>query len=773
MLLTKRTILSLCASVLALAQAAFGQFSIIGKEVTEVDININGPKTVSESRIRNYMSVKAGQVFSYDKLDEDVKNLYESGLVDDVKFLAEPTADGIKIVAEVETRPSLSKIEFEGNHSYSDSKLRMLSGMKPGGALNDGEILKGKRAIEKHYKNKGYPDMELSYRLEKSKDGYSDLHFVIKEGEKGQIDEIYFEGNDAFADVVLEKEMKTKEKGIFSFITKSGQLDGAVLEEDVQKVVKYYQNNGYLRANIPGIERKEKDNGKIDLILQVSEGERYTVSGVGFNGMKVFTYDQMWPALSLIKGDSYSADKMQADIKMIRNYYGAKGYADVRVRPELKNTANNGVAISYNITEGKRYKVGRVNIQGNENTKDHVVRREVPLTPGKWFNSVDLDITKSRLRNLNYFNNVSATGSKSSREGYRDVDIQVSEKRTGSLGFGAGFSSIDSIVGYINLEQTNFDIMDPWGFTGGGQRFSMSARAGSQTQDFRVGLTEPWFLGRRLSFGGELYYQDRRFLSDEFDQRNWGGALNLRKPLGKRGSIKAEYRMENVLVAVNAANLTNGSSFAAEDGEYWRSALSLSYLFDSRDSNITPRRGEKLDLTATYAGGVIGGDVDAYTLNARASKHFLLPFDVIINLTNDFTVVDSTGDGSIPIFERTFIGGARNLRGFDFRDVGSVARGTRDAVTNETIGGQTSAIATAELTFPIANTVRGAVFGDAGFVNVDEYDFDPAGLHTDVGVGVRLQLPFGPFAIDYAIPVEFGDQLDDSGRFQFYLDYKF
>lgn len=739
------------------------------KTITGVDININGPKSVSENRLRNFMSVKPGQKFSYDKLDDDVKRLYESGLVDDVTFLAEPNAEGIKIVAEVVTRPSLEAIAYEGNTIFSDKKLRTETEMVSGGALNDTEILRGKRNIEKLYLEKGFPDTSVTYRIDDGDNGFSNLVFIINEGIKGEVDEITFVGNNAFSGVELEREMETKEKGVFSFLTKSGQIDNSVLQQDIQNIINFYQNEGYLRVDIPEIDRiPAKKEGMVDLVIQINEGNLYTVSGVGFKGLKVFTTDEIWKALTLLEGDAYSAEKMQDDIKLIRSYYGSKGYADARVKPVLKNTASDGVYITYEITEGSRFRVGSVNIQGNNTTKDNVIRREVPLTPGEWFNSVDLETTKNRLRNLNYFNNVQTTANNSSRSGYRDVDIQVDEKRTGSLGFGAGFSSIDSIVGYINLEQTNFDLSNPWGFTGGGQRFATSLRAGAETTDFRMSLTEPWFLGRRLSLGGELYYQDRRFLSNEFDQTNFGGAVFIRKPLGRRAYLRTEYRLEKIDVDVDSDNLTNGSLFAQEDGSFTRHAIKTSYVYDSRDSNVTPRRGHKLDLSATYA----FGDVNAYTLNLRGAKHILLPYDIILNLSGDASVVDGLGDDAVPIFERTFSGGARDLRGFDFRDVGAVNDGTRDAVTQETLGGLTSAWGSVELTFPLINTVRGAVFTDFGLVSADSYDFSGT-LHTDVGVGLRLNLPFGPFAVDYAIPVSTGDQDDDSGRFQFYLDYQF
>ena len=435
--------------------------------------------------------------------------------------------------------------------------------------------------------------------------------------------------------------------------------------------------------------------------------------------------------------------------------------------PDIREASDARVNIFYRVTTGTRKKVGRVNIQGNTKSQDKVIRREVPMRPGENFNSVDLDTTRRRLQNLNYFENVEVSSSNSSRDGFRDVNILVNEKKTGSVNFGLGFSSIDNIVGFINLEQTNFDIKN-WGrFTGGGQRFSLTLRAGSQRRDFRLSLVEPWFLGKKLSLGTELYYRDQLFLSDEFDQTNIGGAVFLRAPIGRKAYIRGEYRLEQVEVSVDS---DASAAFQQEDGDFLRSALSLNYVYDSRDSNKLPRRGHKVDLGASISGGFLGGDVDTYTISGSGTKHWNLLWDTILTARGSFAVVDGYGDTDVPpIFERQFLGGARDVRGFEFRDIGP-----RDANSGETLGGSTSLFASLELTFPVTEKVRGAVFYDLGFVNEDAWDFGGSDLASDVGVGLRLDLPIGPLAVDYAVPLSTpDDESDNGGQFNFYLNYQF
>lgn len=738
-----------------------------GKKVVAVEIRYRGAKTVDEARLRSHMSVAPGKIYSQTKLDEDTKTLYASGLVDDVQWYAEDVEGGVKVIAEVVARPLISGIGFDGNSTFNEKKLAKETKITVGQLLSDAEILKARRNIEAYYEGYGYPDVSVTHRLQAtSREGYADLVFIIGEGEKSEVYNITFDGNNAYKDADLRKEMNTKEKGLFSFFSKSGRINSLALDEDIDKLEDFYRSKGYWRARVGAPKRVPHKSG-INLVFPVNEGPKYIVNSINFPDIKVFKREELLPALTLVENIPFSSKKVRDDIRAIRSYYGSRGYADATVVPDIREASEARVNIFYRVTTGTRKKVGRVNIQGNTKSQDKVIRREVPMRPGENFNSVDLDTTRRRLQNLNYFENVEVSSGNSSRDGFRDVNILVSEKKTGSVNFGLGFSSIDNIVGFVNLEQTNFDITN-WGrFTGGGQRFSLTLRAGSQRRDFRLSLVEPWFLGKKLSLGTELYYRDQLFLSDEFDQTNIGGAVFLRAPVGRKAYIRGEYRLEQIEVSVDS---DSSAAFQQEDGEFIRSALSLNYVYDSRDSNKLPRRGHKVDLGASIAGGFLGGDVDTYTISASGTKHWSLLWDTILTARGSFAVVDGYGDTDVPpIFERKFLGGARDVRGFEFRDIGP-----RDEPSGETLGGSTSFFASVELTFPVTEKVRGAVFYDLGFVNEDSWDFSGSDLASDVGVGLRLDLPIGPLAVDYAIPLSTpDDESDNGGQFNFYLNYQF
>jgi len=753
-----------------------------GKTITEVAVRFTGAKTVDEARLRNLMTSKAGTPYHAESLDNDIKSLFESGLVDDVRFLAEAVGDKVRLIAEVTTRPGLGGVGFVGNTVFTDQKLAKESKMKTGGALSDEQILEARRNIEKYYQGYGYPDVKVTHKTQATgQAGLSDLIFVIDEGQKNEIRKIRFEGIHAFTDPELRKEMKTKEKGWFSWLTKSGRFESNQLDTDLDAILDYYRSKGYLRASSPGMRREPVKDGRVDLIIPINEGDKYTVAGVGFGKMTVFKPEELYPSLTLNTNAAYSSKKMRADITMIRSYYGSRGYADALVTPDIRDAGPNRVGITYRVTEGARFRVGRVNIAGNTKTKDKVIRREIPLKPGDMFNSVELDTTKSRLQNLQYFSDVQASGSPGGT-GYRDVNVLVEEKATGSVGIGAGFSSIDSIVGFLTLEQSNFDLFNPWNFTGGGQRFAMNLRAGSQRSEASMSLVEPWFMDRQLALGGEIFYKESTYFSDYYKQTNLGAAISLRKPLGPKGSIKGEYRMENVNIDSTVNNFSYQHPAGTFDGDnsqlsqqkiggdYLRSALSANYVYDSRDSSIQPRSGHKVDLGLTFAG--VGGDVNTLTFSAQAQKYWNLKWDSIFSLTGEVACVDSTNGGDVPIFERMFLGGGRTLRGFKFRDVGP-----RDVgYTNEVYGGKSLGYITMEYTIPIIETVRAAVFSDTGFVNSGSWDISPRDIYSDVGFGIRLKLPISPLplALDYAIPVSSPDtQADKGGQFNFYLNYQY
>ncbi|MEP6955349.1 MAG: BamA/TamA family outer membrane protein, partial [Chthoniobacterales bacterium] len=335
----------------------------------------------------------------------------------------------------------------------------------------------------------------------------------------------------------------------------------------------------------------------------------------------------------------------------------------------------------------------------------------------------------------------------------------------GSLNFGAGFSTIDSIVGFVEMTQGNFDLTNWPNFTGGGQKFRTRIQIGSQRKDFVVALTEPYFLDRQLSLGGELYYREANFLSNVYDQRNYGFSIVARKPIGRFMSASVEYRLEEIDVFNVRSDAS--SAISLEKGARTKSQVTTSFVYDSRDNPFLTRKGQRVVVTPYISGGFLGGDTQLYGVDIEGAQYFHLPGDLILLFNGQFRGVDTWGSGDrVPIFERLFLGGTNDLRGFDFRDVGP-----KDD-KGEPLGGGTSLRGTVELTFPIIEKVRAAVFYDAGFVEPKSFDLGGR-LSSDVGLGLRLDLPIGPIRLDYGFPVQTGGNNSSSGKFNFNVGYQF
>ena len=739
--------------------------SFSGKKITDIQVKYSGDKTVDSQRIINQMSSSIGSKYNAEKLDTDIRTLYKSGLVDNVSISGVNHLGGVKLVASVSTRPILASVGFAGNTKFMDKTLARKTKLSTGKIFGATDVVAAKKAIREYYLSFDYPDIAISHSIQKTtRQGYANLVFNIQEGTKNTIKKITFQGNRAFDHNLLLKEIETRKKGIFSFITNSGQIDHNKLAEDVEKIVDFYKDNGYLKANSPGAKFNTLKNGKLELIIPVNEGVKYSVNSISFGKMTQFTPAQLLPTFVLDAGDPYSQSQLREDVKTIRAYYGSRGFADVKVKPKITNASGNKINIRYEITEGARSKVGKINISGNAITKDKVIRREVTLKPGKPFNSVELTTIKNRLKSLNYFDPVYVDSSASSSSGHRDLNIQVKDKETGSLSFGVAFSSIDSLVGFVGLEQRNFDIFNWRNFRGGGQRFKINIRAGGETTDASVSLIEPWFLGRKLEAGIQLYYQDLLFLSSEYDLTKMGAAFHVRKAIGKKSSIRAELRWENNEVQLED-DVTAASDFQQFEGDFSRTELTVSYIYDSRNARITARRGHKIDAGLTYS----MGDAETYTLYAKASKYWNFKYDIIWNLRGELATTEAYGSNSlVPIFDRHFLGGARNMRGFEFNDIGS-----RDSVSGEVFGGSSKAYITSEFTFPLVDNIRGAVFSDVGSVSEDSFSFGDD-IYADAGLGLRLNLPIGPLALDYAIPLTSPDEIaDNGGQFNFYISTSF
>ena len=759
---------SLCAlfaSVLARAQAP--QSAPGPPTIRSIEVQYAGPATISKERILAQMRTKVGQPYSNEVVQEDIKALYKTGYVRNVRIFAQPQGDGVKVIVAVQTQAILREIEINGAERLKPKRLRKEMKVKLNQAVNEQALEEARQKIIEIYQGKGYNDVTVEYRVEPidEKRGTARVVFTVTEGVKGAISQIRFEGNAHVKNATLRKQMKTRGRTLVYFVDKTGRLDEVQLEQDLDKIREYYQNHGFIDVEIREVRRDRTPKGPMIITIVVSEGPQYHVRQLTITGYQHSTDARIRAFLKMKEGSVYSPKQLRDDAKAVADAYGSGGYVDLEITPEGTPAGPALIDVHYTIEEGTRSFVNRVNIEGNTRTKDKVIRREVLVAPGDVFNTVRVDTTKKRLENLGYFAKVETYPEETDIPGRKDLTILVQEKRTGSLSFGGGFSTVDKLVGFAELTQGNFDMFNWPSFTGGGQKFRLRLQYGTERKDFILAITEPYFLDRRLSLGGQAFFTEANYLSAQYDQRNYGISFELRKPINAYMYATLGY----ILQDIDIFNVDPSASafIQSQKGSSVESKIVSSLVYDSRDNPLLSRRGQRITFSPAIAGGFLGGDTQIYALDLEGSQYFHLPWDTILLLNGEIATVSQWGAGNqVPIYERLFLGGSNNLRGFPFREVGPQDE------NGEPTGGQTMARTTIEWTFPIIEKARGALFYDMGFVNSDAWSFGFNHMASDIGIGIRLDLPIGPLRLDYGYPV-MRDGYNGGGHFNFNVGYQF
>src|SRR6184192_1256683 len=660
--------------------------------VRSIDVQYTGPATISRERILAQMRTKVGLPYSDTVAETDIRALYNTGQVQNVRIFGQPESDGVKVIVAVQTRTMLNEIQIDGATRISPKKLRKNLGVKLNTPLREEDLEKGREKIMETYQAHGFNDVDVQFHVEPidATRGTSRVVYTVNEGIKGAISRILFEGNTHFSNQTLRKQMKTKGKTIISVFDKSGRLDETQLQDDVQKVREFYQNHGYIDVVVGDVRKQRTSSGALQIVIAIDEGPQYHVGKLTFVGYKATTLEKLRAVVKIKEGAVYSAKAIKDDAKSIADNYGSGGFVDLTVVPESSPPHNGLIDLTYRIDEGQRSYVDRINISGNSRTKDKVIRREVSIAPGDIFNTVRVETTKKRLENLGYFSKVDAFPVDTGVAGRKNLDLLVEEKRTGSLNFGAGFSTVDSLVGFVELTQGNFDITNWPSLTGGGQKFRIRLQAGTQRKDVEIAFTEPWFMDRPISVGFTSFYHEANYLSSIYDQRNYGFSLDVRKGIRPFLYGSLGYRLESI-DTFNVV-VTASDQLLAETGPSTKSVFTANLTWDRRDNPFLTRSGERITYTWWVAGP--GGTEQIYGFDVEASKYWRLPWDTILLINAEVAGVDRWGDQTklVKIYDRLFLGGSNNLRGFDFRDVGP-----KDP-NGEPLGGQSMARATIEWT---------------------------------------------------------------------------
>ncbi len=785
--------------------------------IKSIEVQHIGPRAVSDDLVRANIRVKPGDPYSKLNIDDDVLSLYGTGYFFYIDVRQEPEDDGVKLIYRIQAKPILSDIRFEGNDVYSTRKISKKVTSKVGQPLDEAQLYKDAREIQQMYEKSGYLRTTVTNILNIDENaGRGTVTFEIHEAPKQRIKRVDFPGHQAFKEGRLRKVVKTRRRWMFSWLTGSGRFKEDVVQEDRERLRDFYRNEGYIDFELKDVKVTELDPKRLHVDFVIEEGQPYKVGSVTFEGNQIFSTNQIISGiehrlgtrvehgLSLTPGETFKPRLHVRDIDAIEDFYGARGYIDVQFPTTLRavripNTSSNTIDLAYQIEEGSQSYIEKIEIKGNSKTKDRVIRRELAVAPGEVFNMVRVKISTNRLYQLQYFDKVDARPEKTEVPTRRNLVIGVEERNTGNFSIGAGFSSVDSLVGFAEMSQGNFDIGNPPFFTGGGQKLRLRAQFGTRRQDYLATFIEPWLFGQRLALQVDLYHRDYQFLSSLYDETRTGARIGLTKGLndyfrgGEFFRVGVAYTIESVDLDFNDADLLptvtriegpgHGSTIvtdpprispelAQEEGRRLVSKVTASIVYDTRNS-ILPDKGQRVELIGEIAGGPLGGDSDFYRLELRAAQYFR-GFDEghIIEILGRIGVSEAYGDSDrVPLFDRYFLGGLYTLRGFRYRDVGPVD------INNEPVGGSTYWFGSLEYSIPVIERVRVAAFYDIGMVYYDPYSFQLRApqrhfYNDNWGIGIRLNLPIGPLRLDYAFPITSEDyNSSHGGRFQFGVGY--
>jgi len=766
------TLLALLSLLLCMTTAVFAQQAAEEPIINKLMIEFKGPRNVSDQAVLAHVRVREGEPYNLPLVDQSIRSLYQTNLYEFIEVQREPApGDKINLRFVIIPKFKIQSILFSGNEEYSDARLRDKIESSPADPVDELRIKRDADAIQEYYQKKGYANAEVDYQIERNEErGDAVVTYLISEGNKRRIADIEFKGAEQIDEDDLEDVMQTGEYiPVLSILTGSGKFEEDKFFEDLEALRQYYKNQGYLDVEIreSDVQFLYPSEKKLKIVIQIEEGRQYQVGEITFDGNRLYSNEQVQEVITLEPGDTFSPSRVDENAENIRDLYGRDGYLDTGVRAErIPNIDTGNIDLNYSIREGDKYFVESVNISGNTKTKSVVITRELALAPGDVFDTVRMKNSEARLENTRFFEHrggVTVSPEETNIPGRRNLRIQVKEADTGQISFGAGFSSLERGVVFGELQQSNFDLFNYKNrFQGDGQKFRIRMELGTRSNEMLLSFEEPWVFERRLAFGFDLFRTETDYVSTLYNELRTGTEIYFRKRLFELVDARLFYRVESVDVsdidAIAPIALKN------EAGERSVSKPGIGFSRDTRDNLLVTTEGSRVEYLTAVAGGPFMGQTDYWENEIRGGKWITLhPYRTqVLQIVGRAGAIMPYGDSpDTPFFDRYFLGGPYSLRGFDYRDVGP-----KD-VNGQEVGGNSFAYGSLEYSIEVAEPVRFAVFYDWGFVNSDEFDYDPSDYNDNWGVGMRVLMMGSPLRLDFGFPITADDFNDDGAQFHF------
>ena len=719
---------------------------------------VSGNDRIETDAIKRVIQTQEDTVYLNKNIRKDIKSIYAMGYFDDVRATASDTLNGKVVTFEVKEKETVRHIGIRGNRRFDDEEIEGLLGTRTGAIVNVATLQRDVTEIENFYKQEGYHNVKAGYEMDPLPDNRANVDFVIEEGEKAFIRGISFTGNQAYDDDTLKGLMKTSEKGFFSWLTASGDLDRQTLEQDIAKIAAFYHNHGYIQARVgaPNI-TYEKDSIFVD--IKIEEGPQFSVGEVDIEGDLIHSKEDLIEGLKIRNEQVYNREVVREDLLSLADTYSDNGYAYADISPRInKDMEKHRADITYVINKGPLVYFEKIVITGNTKTRDKVIRRQLKVYEQELFSGKRLKRGTRDLYRLDYFEDVKVNTTQGSAKDKMILNIDVTEKPTGAFSFGGGYSSVDQLFAMASISQRNL--------FGRGQILNLRGQVGNRTSTYTFSFTEPWLFDIPLSAGIDLYNTETDY--DTYDKDSLGGTLRFSYPFWDYTRIYLSYNYDDA----DIEDLTEDASSAIREfeGNNITHTVSTSLQRDSRDQIFNPTEGSDNALYIEHAGSPFGGDVGFTKYTADSKWYIPLFWDTVGAVRGKIGFIHGDSVGKVPTWERFYLGGMGSVRGYDWRDISP-----RDPETNDEIGGNKMMQFNVEFLFPLVKKsgLRGVLFADAGnaFDNGEELRFGD--LRQSIGYGFRWYSPIGPIRLEYGYILDDKEGQKGEGGWEFSMGMAF
>jgi outer membrane protein insertion porin family len=769
------------AGALQLATVAVAEAAVVNR------IEVRGNRRVDAETIRSNIAIRPGRNFNNDDVDEAVKRLFATGLFSDVRI----NQAGGALVVTVDEYSIVNQVLFQGNKRLKDEDLIRQIQLQPRGSFSSATAEADAETIRQAYARVGREGANVSYQVVDLGENRVNVVFNVEEGGRTKISSITFDGNSAYSDSRLRDVISTKRSGVMSWLTRNDIYDADRLRADEEALRRFYYNRGYadFRVISSSAQHNEQTNS-YDITFVVDEGQRYRFGSIEVEStVEGLSPEVLRSQIKTVEGKYYSAKDVEDTLLGLSERSADLGYAFAQVTPRGDRNFENGtISVVYTIDQGPRAYIERIEIRGNSRTRDYVIRREFDVSEGDAFNQVLIQRAKRRLEALDFFQSVNIATAPGSEPDQVVLVVDVVEKSTGELSIGGGYATGGGPTGGFSVEGS----IAERNFLGRGQSIRLAGGGGKNSRDYQLSFTEPYFLGRRISAGFDIFRNTREY--DEYHSQLTGGTIRFGLPITQGLSTQVAYNYTQEKYKFDDDCIQEGGSRydcrddnvlskhiqdAIDEGTWTKSSVSGSLIYNTIDNIQNPRNGIYANFTTEVAG--LGGDAKWAKFTARGSyyKPLVDELDLVGLLSVGAGHIMSYGSGELRVFDH-FQGNDRMIRGFRHNGIGPYDPDVNRRRDSYHLGGTTYFNASAEVQFPLPFLSESLGFRGAAFVDAATlYGSDIAGAagtgmewRASAGASIIWASPFGPLRVDYAVPFK-KEATDRVQEFSFGMSTRF